>query len=346
MGLREYLQELEMAGKLGQGARESLGRSQLADQLPTMVQQGDVPGIAAQALRAGIDTPLTQVTAQKKQTGTAMTAEQLRQAGLGLSKEQTDLIGAQKDPEAQFKLISAAQKQQGLDEGKKGEQRRVQETVQKQREKFSSTFDKVEKKLKDEEKQFSQVKSALDKGTLPADALVFNFLARNVAGEKGPLSDSDIARFAGRAFEGDVDKVKNFFAGGSSSVLTADQREAYKDLIKTAYDKFDTYKKDAVQTEIENAAGTYPKLFERGVDKSIAERAKRFGYEAKDGKLTKTETKQIKGPMASLINAASKIKDPAVRAQFINSLEKNKDKQLNEKQIQAIEDRIKAASGG
>lgn len=203
------------------------------------------------------------------------------------------------------------------------EQRRQDQFKQQQMKDWAKDFNKLNDSIEQEDRAFSKVQEAIKQGTLPADAVVFNFLARNLAGEKGPLSDQDRAQFIARAFGGDMQKFQNFLSGKSTSVLQPAQRKAFQQLVGTAARNFEKYKDEAVGERL-SRANDYMDLVKDGkIDPRIERRAKQWGFEAEAEKDTglvnfKKKGKSIKTSIPGSREGGddlgwSKIKSPEIQ---------------------------------
>ncbi len=233
-------------------------------------------------------------------------------AGRLKGKEQSDYLGlANTDRTGDLK-------EQGAALQAKAEERRMNQTVQGQRGAFIKTFDGVEKEIQNEQRAINKVNEAYKTGSVSGDSVVFNYIARNIAGEKGPLSNDDINRIAARQIGGDFQAALNFTSNNDESKLTPAQRESYAKLLKTAQDNFESYKHEKVKDIVGRAQGDYPLLYsdDSTPDKAVIQRAQKYGYEHRGGgAFEKTVSKtEHTGDYGAALSAAGKIKDEATKA--------------------------------
>ena len=218
------------------------------------------------------------------------------------------------DPAAQNKAYNQYQQAIGILDSRDQEYRRNKQFIQGQRTALNSELSKISKNIRETDELYNNVKDAMAKGTLPADAVVFNFLARKLANEKGPLSDSDRAQFISRAFEGDKQKFDNFISGASTSPLTDEQRQAFKDLIDQSVKNYEKVKASAVEDTLSQAIGGKPDLFTDTADKLATDFAKKYGFEytKKDGvwELNKKEVIKSAAPTGGSANTNQETAKP------------------------------------
>jgi len=335
--------------------REQVAQRNLQKQLPELIQNRDLGGLVQGSLDAGNTQPLGSVITTMAQNQMPRPLA-IRPGKEGITQDVLETIGI---PEAQAQAIAGAggldaQKalisgyQKGKDQERLGSEagRRSAQNVQSQRSAWAKRANKIESDATAFEGQAKVVKDALNAGSLPGDAVVFNFLARAVAGEKGPLSDSDISRFSSRAFGGDVQKFENFLSGQTTATLTPDQRAAFRELLEIKTKNAAQDKEKLIQSMFEDSKGDYPLLFGSGKepDAAVKTRAERFGFDYKDGAFSKKKTQKISGRLAPLVVLASKIKDESVRNRFIGALQAREGQDITEQQASAMEARIKEAS--
>lgn len=357
--LRELLGDVQGVTQLTQGAQDStqalrqqLAQKELARQAPALLASNDVGQIASLGLEGGDPTYLREMIKEKMKPAKApdpnavpFNVDQLKAfAGTAnVPLQDKEIAGLATLPrDEQIKAITLKQRSAEFNTGEQRRQETVDlaksEKVQDQREAFNAVFQKNIQKLKEDEKAFNNAFDAAKQGSKPADAVVFNFLARQVGGEKGPLSEGDVARFIGKTFAGDAVAAKNWATGATYSTLTDEQRSAYADLMKGATNNFQKYKDETLGGLLADSQGTFPKLFgPNAPDRSITEKAKRAGYEVKKGEdgysfVKAGESKTVPGEIrhdggqttdvAGLYALAEKITDPKTKAQAVNALQK------------------------
>lgn len=282
--LDTYLRQLRGATESLQAGSEAMQKytsakklRELGAQMPEMIKEKGMMGFAGELL------PYDPATARQliKDAGSG-------NAKAGLSFEKLQAMNPGNVPEDKVRGIADS----GLDAEKQtkmllglgsanlqqtSEGRRARGEVQMPLKEFTEKFNGFEKETANLDKSFKNVDTALRQKTLPADAVVFNFLARNVAGEKGPLSDNDRAQFVSKAFAGNEQAAENFFTGRSTSKLTNEQRKAFYDLVAATRDNYNGWKTDMAKTFIGNY-GLRPELSRGGAPhKALSAKAKQYG---------------------------------------------------------------------
>lgn len=223
--------------------------------------------------------------------------------GLAQRKAQGDRTGDQKDES--IGIARAAQ------------DRLLEKEWQAQAGNFKQDISKFEKEVADQAKALSSVKSALTTGTKPSQSIVENFVLRNLAGEKGPLSDSDRASVAAKAGFNTFVDFQNYITANPSNTWSEAQTDAFKDLVNMADAKFAAYK-DQRATDILSQSNLLAKFSgsERG-QKLKDEFAKRHGFEGGNGTYKKKgDTERIALTMETPVDKIiESIKDPKVKKQ-------------------------------
>jgi hypothetical protein len=332
---------------------------------PEMIRAGQ--GLEAGAMLAqaggGPQVLLDQMRAQPKSQASPINPALLQQFGVdptileGLSPEQqlstAKALGGQK---LQARNISMGERAQGrLERGEYGKPEKWFDDSKK-------GIRAIESQIADLDKTFNNVKGALDAGTQPADAIVFNFLARFVAGEKGPLAEGDINRLKGKYGAEDYNKVMQYITSEGKSTLTPQQRAAYQELYDMTVKNYDQYKEDLIGNQLTDALRYEGTLFnpETGKLNKRAERYfKKFGYEVEsiDGDFSavkKTQKREVidanaksavsstgGGQETEVTKLVDQIKDPTQKAQAQAAIQAYKGKAVPE----ALMQRIKAAAG-
>lgn len=337
MGLRNQLQDLlaiqELSGgfaKSAQGMREQAGQQVLAQQAPGLIESGRIPEVLGLATAAGDTDLMRQVISaglkKKDPTETpSLDLMKLKSAFPGVPESQLQpLVGLP----AKDQLTAAGQIRGFESEERQSTetQRRMRQEVQGQRVKVGAKVDPAFKAIEEEERSLEKVREAMKKGTLPADAVVFNFLARNLAGEKGPLSDQDRAQFVSKAFAGDAQAFSNWLTGRSTSKMTDEQRAAFKELIGVATSNFEKYKQERLGSELTLAIADNPLLIgdDGKLDPSLEKRLERGGFQYQDGKLVakNVQKKQVPlTPETPVQDVIGTIKDEKTKRQMTEALQ-------------------------
>ena len=291
----------------------------------------------------------------KKALQPLMTPSQIKANRSYTPEQQKELIAAQTAEQQNDLARQYASGNAALGE-RDAEKRRVEQTVQAQRNLLGGELSKISKNIRESDELFANVKDSIEKGTLPADAVVFNFLARKLAGEKGPLSDQDRDQFVARSFGGKLEEYNNFIAGRSSSKLRPEQREAFKELIQQAVKNYQKQKDSAIYDTLEQAVGGKPLLFTDKPDRLANDFAKKHGLEytnvdgswqlrrkAQDGKKSTVsgvnpETKKIS--LNGLSDKINKIKDPKARNSALAKISAAQGQEVDPAKYKQMEDII------
>jgi len=340
IALQRYLQSLDAAsGSLEKAQADQRAaeqddlRAQLLAEAPGLLEQGNFNELAVGLAETGDPSSLRSLIAQgvKSQGSDAaptLGADRLGQLYPQLAPEQIQGLEGLDIKEQRLAaqgIVRDSRAGERIQEQKRAEDRRIVSEKQGDFRKWSGDFDKFTAKVKEEERAINKVKAALKQGSLPADSVVFNFLARNLAGEKGPLSDSDIARFKGAYGEETFNKVTDYVRGSGKSTLTDAQRTAYKDLVKLASDNFEQYKTEGVAERLSRGTD-FKRIFnpETGkVARGFKRRLDKFGYKLDKDDLggtkltrklpTKREKVSVDESGDSLQGRLNQIQDPNVK---------------------------------
>jgi hypothetical protein len=353
--LQNFNQSIAQAGGDLAQLRKQMEFQQAADQLPGLIQQGDLGGVASLAFRAGDGGPLRElIQGQLANQKAALVAkpslgvpqlQSLAQAQ-GISLDQAGFDTLSKLPaEQQLSQINAigtrqtAQNQQRMADQDRNEgiALRKDESIQRQAEKFTNYFEKQLSKLNEDQQAVINAKSAFDQGSTAGDSAMIQFLVRRVGGEKGPLTDADIDRFKAKAFQNDVNAYSNFLSGGTASTLTPAQREAFNELYTAASGNFNKYRTETLGGILNQSRGTYSKLYENGQpSEAVIEAARRAGYEPRSANgrtefVSAAQKSTVPGvvkddggqriDVASLMTLANSIEDPVRRKQALDALQ-------------------------
>jgi hypothetical protein len=295
----------------------------------------------------------TYMNQQSKPKKPLYTTEQAK--GFGLTPSEESALLSIQDPDKQEKYVdnlmskrSAGVQAEGLDIKKSDAAIRERKEVQTQRSAFTGAFNKIEADLQKEERALLNVKDAIKRGDNASDAIVFNWVARAVANEKGPLNEGDIQRLKNETFEGKAEQFSNWLKGGTITNLTEAQRKSFADIVGAAEKRFGDYKSERIHDVVGRASIDQPLLFDESgaPDKAISVRAEKYGLEHKGGgafERKATKTTEISGDYAAPAASAGKISDPKLKSQALDAI---KSYQSAGKPVpQATLDMIKKAAG-
>jgi len=184
-------------------------------------------------------------------------------------------------------------------------------------EKYVKPFETFRKDLANETKLLDseanslvKAQSLLAMGKLPADSAVVNYMARQVGGEKGPLSDQDRAAFLARSLNGTETQMLNFLTSGDETKLTDDQRATYKSMLKTTAANIDKFRGQRVNQRLTEFQASHPEFSvdeAGGLEKGFAGVAKSYGHSFKDGSFVREGIKkEYTGDYGKVIDGAKK----------------------------------------
>lgn len=202
-------------------------------------------------------------------------------------KVQRDIISKLTEGEAQKSIRSL--RSQLVNEQRQGQQAAAE--GRRQAESIESKLDDPKKLLSNVDQQAREFKTALEvaQSSLTGNSaldenIVFNFIARNVSGEKGPLSDSDIARVKPKTFQGTVQEFRAYLSGVPVERWTPEEREAAKAMFKRAQEKKETGFKER-KKEILKSFFAGPITTSKEGEAAFRQLAKQHGLdiEVKDG---------------------------------------------------------------
>lgn len=353
MGLRDWLLNMNAATQASSGfadsaqkLREEIAQRQLAQQMPDIINRQDLGALVSGALSSGNTKP-TDIAASAmagqlmpKNKTPIMTEEQLSAL---IPADKAKVAAGLPTYDQQEAFVKATQQNVA-------ESRRDEQTTFGQLKDFKAGFDKKANEIRQERMMFANVKDAIKRGSLPADSVVLNFVARRVAGEKGPLSDSDISRLQAATGQGTAQGLANWLAGTPVSKWTDEQREAYMALVKGATDRYEGWVDETIGTSISNALIDYGRLNgKRGPDESIVKRAKDFGFKIEGDRVIK-EGKKLTGTgaKAEALQIANSIEDSAAKASALRAIERAGDS-IDDKwltKFKAKADTLKGAKNG
>lgn len=239
---------------------------------------------------------------------------------------------------------TVSQKERSLGLQAQGQQRLQREELQKQANNFKSDVSKFEKEVADQEKALSTVKSALSTGTKPSQVIIENFVLRKLGGDTGPLSDKDREAVASKAGFNNYQIFENFITGNPYSTWTDSQKEAFKDLVNMAADKFSGYK-DQRASDILGQSNNLMAFSDSERGRSLKDEfAKKHGFSGNAAGGYKKESKKEKfslnneTPIDKIVEAIEKSDKVSpdlkkrVRQQYDFSLS-NKSKQMNRQKL-------------
>lgn len=224
----------------------------------------------------------------------------------------------------------------------------------KQETKAFDVLNKTKDAFREKDYGLKEIRQALDRNTAIADNLVFNYVARQIGGEKGPLNEGDIQRAQGIiGFQGKAEEAKAFFTGKNYEKLSPDQKSELRGIVENNAKNFAEKKAVALAQDLNDLYSSQSKLRDAdgnpvGILKSTLNELKKdkipvtFDPQTKSFVVDKSTTEHTGGTQ-NLIKSASAIKDPAVKQKWITWLNANPN--LSQDQIDHIAPQIKAAGG-
>lgn len=282
--LEQYLATLRGAGQDLGGAFERLAKNEQQQGLMNayagadeLIQSGRIDELGSQLAQFG-DPEILRSQLQRKvasqSQGPGMSAEFLQKTYKIDPTLAADIASRPADQQRELAkdIVQQRQFSQDMNFKQEGENRRTEQLYGTPA-KWYGEVKKKQNEFNNTDKQYSSVKSALEQGTAPSDAVVFNFLARNVAGEKGPLSDQDREQFRGKYGEETYNKVVQYFTSEGKSTLTAPQRAAFKELVAMSVNNYETYKAQEIN-DLFSAGSNLPQIYKDG--KFVDKNAKKY----------------------------------------------------------------------
>jgi len=297
MGLRDYLASLQsglqgaQAGSEAASAlRQQAQMQELASAAPELMNQGKFAEVASMAAGAGDMSMLrdlagAQIKAQAKGPEARFTKDQLITQGVPADKAevfaQLPDLTMQKEAVSNYEATrTAGMTRENIGLQTKAQERLAEESVQKQRASSGKIIGDWEKNDSEERRAIEKVNAALKSNSLTGDAIVVNFIARAMAGEKGPLAEGDITRLIGTSFAGDAARAQNYLQSIAQPTASAEQRRVYKQLLELAQSNYKTWRGDSAGRAFSQAIENNPKLAKDGkLDPSLKNKAKRLGID-------------------------------------------------------------------
>lgn len=245
--------------------------------------------------------------------------------------------------------------------GRRAQGRLEEDRAGKPKDWFDSVS-KIKKEFRERDQSIKNVQGSYELGKVAGDSVLFNYVARNIAGEKGPLSEGDVARIISETIGTTQNKVLNYFKNKDTSVFTPEQRQTMKDLIDLSVKNYDSYKNETVMSTL-NSVTNLPSLYKDGkLDPRAEKYFKDFGYDLKVGadgfarpeKVVSTKREVIDANAKSTVSGpgggqetevtkiVEQIKDPTQKAQAQAAIQAFKGKPIPEALVQ----KIRAAAGG
>ncbi len=328
-------------------------------QAPQLLAQSGVSqpmaDLAAMGLQGGnttaYDAILKQALSPKQQGDSAVGQEQATLIAKALGVATPEVVTAMsKLPLQQAQMLAnqsrvskdsqanQGMKAEGLNLQRMGQDRLARQELQQGLNVFGNDIKAAEKDIREQASALGTVKQALKAGTKPAQSIVENFLLRNVAGEKGPLSDSDRASFAAKSGFNTFQDAQNYFTGVPATNWTDAQQKAFEDLVNIAEQKAVIGKDKQIldvlgKSELQLVASNDPKG-----QKEIEKYAKKYGFEKSDGQWSK-KVSEKKVPISNETPATelvAVIKDPVKKAQAEAALQAFAGKKIPDKLLEKL----------
>lgn len=295
--IEQYLSGLQAGSEGLQGAldikkkqEEEALLADLAQRAPELLQSGQQAELLAQLSPldggAGLrEAAFAGLKAQNQpQEPGALSAEQLLALDPNLRPEQVEVLAGIQDPNQQRQFTRSLVQQPREDAARRREaQQRIgqSERSAKRQElfKWADDFNKLEKDISEERRSLEKVKAAMASNTIPGVAVGLNFIARNMAGEKGPLSNDDLTRLRGKYAESTLKEIQNYFSGNGEPPITAEQKAAYNEIIGIAEKNFGDYQTRAIGERLERINAYDALTGDRKLPAEVRRRAKKYGFE-------------------------------------------------------------------
>lgn len=266
------------------------------------------------------------------------------------AKQQAAILGGVKTKYNQAQITGRQQTQLASTEQERG---------QKQSTKAFDVINKTKDAFREEESTIEMVKKAMQNKNAVDDAIVFNFVARNVTKEKGPLSDNDIQRLQGIiGVQATGAELASYFSGKNYTRLSEEQRKAVRDVVNRASEQFQSRRATAYAQDLSDLYNSQAKLKDKngnptGILKSTLEEAKSQGvpieFDPKEKAfVVKKSIGQGVGEVeASLLREAASTGDKNLMSSIGSALSimKKSGKQMTPEQEQNLRNLIQSRKG-
>lgn len=281
---------------------------------------------------------------------TPIPLETIKMAVPGKSEEEYAAISKmpREDQELLVKQVNFQQKEAGTERrSARNYALQTEKTGSQQGTKAFDVLNKSEDAFREQDYKIKEIKQALKRGTSIDDNIAFGYIARSVAQEKGPLSDSDIARIQGvTGLPGSIEEFKARFNGDVYAKLSQAQKDNLKKIIETNANNFHEKKAESLAYDLNGLYQSQSRLKDKegnpsGLLKQRLDAYKKegvpidFNKESKTFEVGKTAVTHS-GNSADLISAANNIKDESVKKQYLDYFNRNADKEFTEKEIAHI----------
>lgn len=352
MGLRDYLSTL---GGIAESSKSLLSsteemRKQAAQKdftsmAPELIRQGKLEDVASLAYAAGDKAPMNTLVEYNFKNELAKQATNKDEKPFSLQEltmmslptGQAEAISKMpfKNQKEAFNVLGDAAK---LAANNVSEARRERSIALTRGMTLAKEVGPVRKQLLEDKTALDKVDAAYATKSFPGDNIVMNFIARKMADEKGPLNEGDIKRIAGKTFYNDYESAKNYITGLTGPTASPEMRNKYKELVGIARANYETNKESKVINAIRNAATANVELVADGVpSQELQKFAKEFGYQgvtvnsdgniefAKSSNSAPVSIKDKEGRLdfSTIIKQAKLIRDPEIRDQIIEAINKN-----------------------
>lgn len=382
MGLRDFLMGAQQFGQSGQEfgqtantIRQQVAQQDLAAAMPDLLgklrtgtpeEQAQLAGeFGAKEMMAGVKSPYSEQIGKfalptKLQGGDVpLTAEQLAGAYSYLNPGEIASIAGLPSIKAQQAAINSSQKNTQL----AGTQKRFEENQgnikgnqsNKQSTKAFDVLNKTQDAFREKDYGILEIKQALDRNTSIDDNLVFNYVARQIGGEKGPLNEGDIQRVQGIiGIKGTAEELKAKFTGDTYNKLSQQQKDQLRKIVEGNAANFAAKKaaafaqdlnglyssQEKLQDENGNPTGilasTLKDLKDQKIPVTFDEKTKRFVVEKKSSHV---------GKKAELINEASSLPDSPEKTALLSALN-GTSKEIDDAVEKSVKEHIKKIKAG
>lgn len=379
MGLRDFLMGAKQFeeggtqfGKTAEDIRKQAAVEEIAKQSPDLfnrIRGGDTGAAATYnslGIQAGQKDQMADRIAQYAFPSTSQsgknipyTMDEIRQLPQAKDKSEEDLVALSKASraaqDAYFNQTRDVVKEIGV-QNRSDRQFGLQteNTSTKQGTKAFDVLNKTQDAFRENDYKIKEINDAFKRKTSIDDNLVFNYIARQVGGEKGPLNVDDIQRVQGViGFKGRAEELKAYFTGDTYKKLSPQQRDALRAIVENNAKNFNDKKAESYAQDLTDLYSSQPRLRDKdgnptGILASKLNQLKSEKVPVSFDKNTKSfvvekKTSTHTGDMSSLINSANSIKDPAIKQKWIGYLNSKKD--FTSEEMAHLSEKLKAESG-
>lgn len=265
MGLRDYLMNLksleESTGSFASNAeamRKQANMDAFNRELPSAIQSGDPQAIAQLGAKYGQqEYPQAYLGALlKKQLEESKPSKDITLSPQAIDATYAHLPSSTRDL---AKKASGAEQKAILSSGSDAAEFQLKSRKQEQGETeadrrkysnqiniFDKQFGKLSNDLYDTRVDIDTMKKMLELGNVPSQGTLLSMVSRKIAGERGVLTDNDIARLKSPTLGESLASFQNYISNNSEQTWPPEVKKAIGELVNAADERY----KDVVKTKL------------------------------------------------------------------------------------------------